>query len=251
MMRLFYSVMFLLSVFLIGADAGTLTDVLKNNKGVGLLNDGQTEKALEVFSELLGHPETPPETYYNLGGIFSEKGDYDKAIEAYQKSLEGLSESKKSKSYYNLGNAYFGKASYKEAIDAYKQALLKDDTLEKAKYNLELAQLRLDAIPPTQDQKQAPNESSKKDPSDSDDSQDQTESSGASSEEKSPSSSEQSNPPDSSQEQSGQGLENPQDLQEWKAKQLLNSLEQKEKDVLERYLKEKYKGQSQEVKKDW
>ena len=35
--------------------AATVTDILKHNKGVERLNDGQTEKALEVFSELLGN----------------------------------------------------------------------------------------------------------------------------------------------------------------------------------------------------
>ena len=232
MRTIIYSAIVIAGLLMASHQAATVTDILKHNKGVERLNDGQTEKALEVFSELLGKEAIPPETYYNLGGIFSEKGEHDKAIQAYQQALEGISETKKPSVLYNLGNTLFQKQSYKEAIAAYKQSLLLAPDFENAKKNLELALFKLQQQPPTQNQQKQDKENDDQDKSDKNQDQknkDQQD--------------EQAQQEEQNQKQKEQNQpEDQKEMQEWQAKQLLNSLEQKEKDALERYMKEKYKA---------
>ena len=241
MRQLIYSTIIIAGLLMASYQAATVTDILKHNKGVERLNDGQTEKALEVFSELLGKEAIPPETYYNLGGIFSEKGEHDKAVQAYQQALEGISETKKPSVLYNLGNTLFQKQSYKEAIAAYKQSLLLAPDFENAKKNLELALFKLQEQPPTQNQQQQDNQE-EQDKSDQNQEQEQDQ-------KEQDQQDEQAQQEEQNQEQTQP--EDQKEMQEWQAKQLLNSLEQKEKEALERYMKEKYKAERSEVKDDW
>src|SRR5713226_9674631 len=81
------------------------------------------------------HPGKPVKPALNAealseqGDDFFDAGDYEKAVESYQKAV-GL-QPKYPEAYLNLGNAYFNLARYDEAIAAYKKAVeLKPDWAE-------------------------------------------------------------------------------------------------------------------------
>ncbi len=73
------------------------------------------------------------EIYYNKGNDFSDKKMYEKAIIAYNKSLE-LDPNYKN-AIYNRGNANRNARKYNEAIKDYNRVLELDPSFFKAIYN--------------------------------------------------------------------------------------------------------------------
>lgn len=70
------------------------------------------------------------------GNAQYESGNYDKAIESYEKQLQTA---ESSVLYYNLGNAYYKKGNLAPAILNYERALLLDPNNEDIKANLDIA----------------------------------------------------------------------------------------------------------------
>ena len=73
------------------------------------------------------HPETAT-TYNNIAGVYYAKGDYDKALEYYEKALE-ISESKLGKdhpstatTYNNIALVYEAKGDYDNALEYFLKA---------------------------------------------------------------------------------------------------------------------------------
>ncbi|MFH1753209.1 MAG: tetratricopeptide repeat protein [Candidatus Omnitrophota bacterium] len=88
------------------------------------------------YTKTLEYVKDSPEVYNNLGVIYGERGDYDKAISLFKRSSEVDPEY--GDAYFNLGKAYndTGKkrdaaASYKKAIEVFPEVVT-DDTY----YNL-------------------------------------------------------------------------------------------------------------------
>jgi tetratricopeptide (TPR) repeat protein len=67
-----------------------------------------------------------PEGFFNLGEVLAKSGDYDKAIEAYEKAIAMAP--KNAKYYRALGEAYYKKGNRAGAIAAFKKALELDPT---------------------------------------------------------------------------------------------------------------------------
>lgn len=81
-----------------------------------------------------------PDELMKTGNKYYQKGNYDSAIESYQKILGQGFES--GATYYNLGNAYFktGKLGY--AIYSYEKGLKIEPNDEDLAYNLKIANSR-------------------------------------------------------------------------------------------------------------
>lgn len=69
------------------------------------------------------------------------EGQYNRAIELYQKVIENGFES--AALYYNMGNAYFKSNNMASAILYYEKALKLDPTDEDARFNLKIANSRI------------------------------------------------------------------------------------------------------------
>ena len=68
------------------------------------------------------------QTYNNLGLVYHDKGEWDRAIEFYQKSLEGKEKVGDvhglAKTYGNLGLLYFQQQNYSEAVRLHVEIML-------------------------------------------------------------------------------------------------------------------------------
>jgi Ca-activated chloride channel family protein len=95
----------------------------------------------EVFREK--HPGDP-RPLYNLGNLYFEKGDFQRAEEFYQTAVPRWLSEPGTRAAYNLGNTLFKENQFTEARDAFLEALRRDPSNEEAKQNLELAQRMLD-----------------------------------------------------------------------------------------------------------
>ena len=81
-------------------------------------------------------------SYNNLGSVYSEKGDQDKALEYYIKSLSIIGEKSPlaGLSYNNIGTIYLEKGDYDQALEYFQKALtirlqvLGEENTEIAKY---------------------------------------------------------------------------------------------------------------------
>ncbi len=72
--------------------------------------------------------------HYNRGYDYYKKGEYDKAIEELNKSLEF--DTKNENAFYGLGNCYYRKQSYEKAVDGYKKAIEINPDFSNAHYGL-------------------------------------------------------------------------------------------------------------------
>lgn len=96
-----------------------------------------SEKAIELYSELL---KVFPDNFsylFNLASAYKLSNDNKKAIETYKKALE--IEPNNVDAYYNLGHIYDNLGEPKEAVECYKKALnINPDDME-TKYFASLA----------------------------------------------------------------------------------------------------------------
>lgn len=131
----------------------TLTDTEKaqalNNRGVISFSQGNTEDAELDFREALALDPDLGMARYNLGNIFYDREEYTEALEQYSHAIDegGMSSSLTAKALFNRGNAYYRLGEYESASADYKEALNRDNDLEAAEFNMQLAEKQIQAAP--------------------------------------------------------------------------------------------------------
>ena len=98
---------------------------------------GDYNQAIEYYQKVLQLNPNLAEAYYNLGLAYGSLGQYQKAIEYFQKSIQldpNLAEA-----YYFLGNAYVRLGQYQQAIEYYQKSLQLNPNDASAYNNLGLA----------------------------------------------------------------------------------------------------------------
>ena len=91
--------------------------------------------------------QNPADEWFDQANAAYNSGNYNDAVELYQKILETDMESVPV--YYNLGNAYYKMHDYPMAIYNYEKALKLDPSNEEVRTNLEIANLAIvDKIEP-------------------------------------------------------------------------------------------------------
>ena len=80
------------------------------------------EKIKEANNYVKKYPDTAI-GWLNLADLYRSSGDYDKAIETYNKALK--IDKNQNEAYYFLGECYFKKKNYQQALSNYEQALAK------------------------------------------------------------------------------------------------------------------------------
>ena len=89
------------------------------NEGVTLSQAGSQDEAIAKFNEALALNPKCFDCFYNIGAASAQKKDYDKAIEAYNKSIE----IKPTPEAYNgLANVYNAQRKFDDATAASKKA---------------------------------------------------------------------------------------------------------------------------------
>jgi tetratricopeptide (TPR) repeat protein len=103
-----------------------------NEMGVIYLNNKEYDKAISTFQKAIQNNPRFDQAYDNLGVAYDMKGDFKNAIWQHKKALE--INPNNAKTYNNLGNAYNKSNQFEEAIEAYNNAL-KLNPSYKAVYN--------------------------------------------------------------------------------------------------------------------
>lgn len=90
------------------------------NLGVAYTERGQFDQAVETYSRLL-EMAVNAEAFGNRGNVYNRMGQYDLAIQDYKKALAIKPQS--SQIHSNRGDAYFGLGRYDLAMEDYNQAI--------------------------------------------------------------------------------------------------------------------------------
>jgi len=192
-----------------------ITEYLANNSAVAKIEQQNYDEALDVLtSQLSGNPASGV-LHYNLGNVFYEEGDLDSAKQHFLASEEFLKPEDRSKALFNVGNIDYQKGQYQEAIKNYVSALKLDPNDRDIRRNLELALLQMQNQPPENQEDQ-----------DQNDEQNEEE-----------------------QQQEPTEEEQQEEEKKQQANDILNQLEQKEKEARQKYLPPQ--EDKLEVEYDW
>lgn len=113
-------------------------------RGLAYLDKGKLEQAEAEFHKARFKNPESPEIAYNLGTVNYRRRNFAKAADFFQQAQNrAQNDELKFNSSYNLGNALFKMGDYSGAVEAFKNSLdYKDDEL--ARYNLGVAEERLE-----------------------------------------------------------------------------------------------------------
>lgn len=111
-----------------------------NNEGVQLYKKGDFQRAEEAFRKSLTADSAGAEIPFNLGNSQLRQKKFDEAVSAYNEAANrAKTNTGKANARYNSGNTYLEQQKWDEAIKEYREALKLNPNDEDAKYNLSYA----------------------------------------------------------------------------------------------------------------
>jgi Ca-activated chloride channel family protein len=108
----------------------------------GLLDykKGKYEDALLKYNQVFKLKQNDPLVNYNLGTILYKKGNFDTAAYFFDNAIKYVQDPVlKSKAYYNMGNAYMQQKKYDKATESYINSLKYNPADPDSRYNLTYA----------------------------------------------------------------------------------------------------------------
>ena len=103
-------------------------------KGYEKYKQQKYAESLQHFNRVKGND---PRIHFNRGAAHYKKGEYDKAIEEFSKTLESNNAELKAKSYYNIGNSFYKKGDKSKSAQSYMNAIKSDPAFAPARKNLD------------------------------------------------------------------------------------------------------------------
>ncbi|MFN0215296.1 MAG: VWA domain-containing protein [Saprospiraceae bacterium] len=114
-------------------------------EGGRLFDNGNYEKAKVTYLK-----SKSSAARYNAGHVAYLQADYTEAVQYFQEAADkGISLNDKADAFYNLGNAYLQKGDYQAAIVAYERSLRLIPKRPDAQKNLQIAKRKLQDPPPS------------------------------------------------------------------------------------------------------
>lgn len=110
------------------------------DNGIEEFSKGNFDKAIELFEKVVEKFPTSIEGYYNLGLSYLRKGELDQALTSFEKAKELNPEAYTV--YLALGEGYFNKGNTEKAVEAYAKATELEPENPRAYYNLGMTQYK-------------------------------------------------------------------------------------------------------------
>jgi tetratricopeptide (TPR) repeat protein len=150
----------LIAVLLPGFTAFGQPGRKKVHQGNKLYAEKKYDAALSKYTDALLEDPGSNVARFNSANAAYKKNNWDKALEAYGKTLKTDDLRLQSQTHYNIGNAFYRKGKLDSSIQAYEQALKLNPGDQDAKYNLEFvrAKIKQNAQPRNQQQPQQQNQ---------------------------------------------------------------------------------------------
>jgi len=125
-----------------------------NEKGNKALAEDKADEALKYYKDAEVEKPKQPVLDYNIGTALYKQNKYPEAVQRYTRALNTDDPKFQADAYYNSGNTLFRAQRYAEAINAYQKSLEINSDDSDAKYNLELARVKLKEQAQKQDKQQ-------------------------------------------------------------------------------------------------
>jgi tetratricopeptide (TPR) repeat protein len=118
-------------------DAAALEELEKGNM---LFNERKFDEALAIFQDFAAKNPAVYQIYFNIGDVYREKGEFDKANEQYV-IAQGMAKEKadvvmQAKSFASLGEVCLRQEKFKEAGDYFTQSIALNPKDEILAYNV-------------------------------------------------------------------------------------------------------------------
>ncbi len=102
------------------------------------------DDAEAAYKKALEQNPKSKEAQFNLGNSYYKQQRYDDAIKQYGSSGPTMkTPDEKSMTAYDIGNALYRSEKYQDAVNAYRQALKLNPNDDDARYNLQMARMKL------------------------------------------------------------------------------------------------------------
>jgi len=219
-------------------------------KGNASYTDTLYSKAEQKYREALMKDQNSYAASFNLADAIYKQEKFSESTSLF-KALSEKTQNKieKSESFHNLGNSLMKEQKIDEAIEAYKNALRNNPRDIDTKHNLAYAQRMKNQ---QQKQEKEKEEEQDKDEEEKEEEKEKEEEEKQEEEKEEKKNNQEQN--ENSEEQSKEEPKKPQDpneMTEDEAEQILDALQQQEKELQEDLQKKKNKGVKLKILKDW
>lgn len=229
-----------LSIFLM---ATALNDARRANSA---FEQGNYAEAVQLYQQAISQDPDNSRLHFNLARALYELGQGDVAMEAYDryKSLTDLPV-ERSFADYNKGRMLTDQENYQEAVEFFREALRNNPNDTDAKFNYELAIQR-------QKEQEQQDQDPESEPGEGEDDQDNSDQQDDQQDQDPDQDSESDQQPGQPEQEDGDSQEQPQPLEMTpeEAQNILDALEQLERELLENQKKESTEPPSRN-EKDW
>lgn len=219
-------------------------------KGNASYTDTLYSKAEQKYREALMKDQNSYAASFNLADAIYKQEKFSESTSLF-KALSEKTQNKieKSESFHNLGNSLMKEQKIDEAIEAYKNALRNNPRDIDTKHNLAYAQRMKNQQQKQEEEKEE--EQDKEEEKEEEEKEEEEEEKQEEEKEEKKNNQEQN---ENSEEQSKEEPKKPQDpneMTEDEAEQILDALQQQEKELQEDLQKKKNKGVKLKILKDW
>jgi Ca-activated chloride channel family protein len=134
----------LVVLFVAGGCGSAASDLIAD--GNAAYERGDYQAALEAYQRAQAEAPDRPQAHVNAGLALHQLGEPERAVVETRRALPVDDLLLAARIHYNLGGHWFALHRYAEAVSEYRQALILNPDDRDAKHNLELAQRRLDEL---------------------------------------------------------------------------------------------------------
>lgn len=236
---------FILIILAAVLSASSINDARKANDA---FRSGDYESAAELYRKAIEETPDDARLHYNLGSALAKLGESEAAVQAFQTAKQLMTDpERKARADYNAGTALSEAEMYDEAIDFYRNAMRNNPGDPDIKHNYEMS------VKKQQEQEQEQEQDSSENQDENQEEQEQEQDQNQDQQDQQQNQDDQDNQSEGSprdQEAGEQNLPQPDEISREEAENILNALEQLERQILENRKKEAANpGSSND--KDW
>lgn len=211
--------------------ASSLNDARKANDA---FRSGNYETAAELYRKAIDENPDDARLHYNLGSALAKIGESEAAVQAFQTAKQLMDNPEdKARADYNAGTALSEAEMYEEALDFYRSAMRNNPGDPDTKHNYEMSVKKQQEQEQEQQQDSSDNQDENEDEQEQEQNQDEQEQ-----EQNQDQQNNQNEGSPQDQEAGEQNLPQPDEISREEAENILNALEQLERQILENRKKE-------------